>query len=786
MNLASFSKKAALLFLLALGLQSAQAQNAIIRGTVVDDNGNPVQGANVVIPSLRVGSTCNEEGIFSISKLNEGTYQLRITFVGFDTLYKEQVVGKNQVVTLSLKILETGTRIGDIVIEDKAHGKIKKREIEVGVENVTPEKINMIPGLGTPDLAQYLQMLPGVLSTGDQGGQVYIRGGTPIQNMVLLDGAIIYSPFHSIGLFSVFDTDYLRDADVYTAAFPAQYGGRISSIMDIHTRNGNYKNMAVKAHMNPVTSGFLVEGPFRRQKANETKGSSFLFSARRCYLDLSSPVVYPWLPDTLGLPYNFTDLYGKTTFTDGSNQVMFFGFFQGDNVNYEFPANYKWNSSGGGARFRVLPSGSNLILSGNFAYSKYNSGLATVDEEFPRHSKISGFNGGLNFSYILNNINEFTYGVSFLGFTTDYEFTNSFGLITSQVFNNTEAAAYFTYKKVFRRVDPTRADSIIDRAVLEPSFRLHYFNDHSHVSPEPRLRFKYNLNRVSFTLGTGIYAQNLLSANSDRDVVNLFQGFLAAPLDVAGVKKSHTLQTAVHYLVGVQVELLPNLSTSIEGWFKDFTQLTNINRDKIFPSDPTFIVETGSARGVDLLLEYDKDEIFIQANYGLSKIDRDNGSQVYPTVFDRRHNANVLAAWQTGRLYPSDLPSSVRLKYNESKWELSARFSIGSGFPFTQTQAFFEKIDFDQNGAQTDYVSQNGSLGVLYADEINGGRLPWYHRLDLAAKRRWQIKNKMLVEAQVNILNTYNRGNIFYFDRIRYAVVKQLPFLPSAGLSVKF
>jgi hypothetical protein len=492
------------------------------------------------------------------------------------------------------------------------------------------------------------------------------------------------------------------------------------------------------------------------------------------------------LPDSNGLPYNFTDLYGKLSFTDGSNQVILFGFFQDDNVNYEFPANYAWTAAGAGAKFRVLPSGSNLILGGNFAYSNYNSGLKTVDENFPRHSKISGFNGGLNFSYILNNINEFSYGITFLGFTTDYEFTNSFGLITSQISNNTEAAGFFTYKKVFRSIDPSRSDSIIDRAVLEPSLRLHYFNDHSHVSPEPRLRFKYNLNRVSISLGTGLFTQNLLSANSDRDVVNLFQGFLSSPVDVPGVKKTHSLQTAVHYLAGVQIELLANLSTSIEGWFKDFTQLTNINRDKIFPKDPTFIVETGKAYGLDLMLEYQKDEVFFYINYGYAKIDRNNGTQTYATVFDRRHNGNIVAAWKPGRLYPADIPQAARLKFTDSKWEFSMRLSIGSGFPFTQTQGFFEKIDFDQNGSQTDYTTQNGSLGVLYAEEINGGRLPWYHRLDLAGKRRWQIKNKLLIEAQVSLFNTYNRKNVFYFDRIRYAIVRQLPLLPSAGFSVKF
>jgi len=114
------------------------------------------------------------------------------------------------------------------------------------------------------------------------------------------------------------------------------------------------------------------------------------------------------------------------------------------------------------------------------------------------------------------------------------------------------------------------------------------------------------------------------------------------------------------------------------------------------------------------------------------------------------------------------------------------RFNLGSGFPFTQTQGFFEKIDFTQNGSQTNYVNQNGNLGILYAEEVNGGRLPYFHRLDISAKRRWQFGNRYLLEANVTLINLYNRRNVFYFDRVKFAVIHQLPILPSTGITLKF
>ncbi len=776
----------ALVFILHLfSISLGQNTTGTIRGTVVDSNNEPIYGAVVAILSAQTGAYTNEEGIFSIGKLEPGDHYVQVTYIGMDTVSREFVLGDGQTITTSFQLQVSSTQLETVKIQDQYNGRIRKRELDIGTDKVTARQINLMPSLGAPDLGQYMQVLPGVVFTGDQGGQLYIRGGTPIQNMVLLDGMIIYSPFHSIGLFSTFDADYVRSVDVYSAAFPAQYGGRISSIMDIKTRNPNANGVRGKVNINPVTAGLLIEGPFKAKK-NGGGGSGFLVSARHSYLDRTSKSLYSYVDDTSGLPFSFTDIYGKLTFTDGINKLNLFGFYNGDNVNYEFPANLTWDQSGGGAQFRLLPASSNVIFTGNFAYSSFSSGLQAASEAFPRSSLIQGFNGGLRFTYIVNSVDEFTYGINLLGFRTDYKFTNSFGLVTSQIFNNTEATADFNYKKVFQRTDATKADSITDIVVLEPGIHLHYYNDHSFISFEPRLRAKVNLNRVSISGGIGMYSQNLLAATSDRDVVNLFQGYLAAPLNVDDQIKDHTLQTSTHYLLGAEIELIDNLSTRVEGWYKDFTQLTNINRDKVFPSDPDFITETGSAQGLDLILRYETPRWYVYGTYGLAKVDRKDRVREYNPVWDRRHNINGLVAYTIGEVNSEDDIDNVRPKFTDPKWEVSLRWNLGSGFPFTQTQGFFEKVDFVDNGAQTNYVNQNGNLGILYAEEINGGRLPYYHRLDFSAKRRWVFKNKFMVELQVSTLNLYNRRNVFYFDRVRFATVYQLPLLPSLGLTIKY
>ncbi|GIV43633.1 MAG: hypothetical protein KatS3mg035_0756 [Bacteroidia bacterium] len=223
---------------------SVFAQNASLKGTVKDNNGEPIVGATVFIPEQKVGTYTNEQGIYSFSKLPEGSITLRYTYLGYDTVYQtiELKNGKTSVLNVSMK--ESAMDLATVEIVDEKVNQLEPNKVTLGLVKISSKEINMIPTLGTPDLAQYLQVVPGVVFTGDQGGQLYIRGGTPIQNMTYLDGAIIYQPFHSIGLFSVFDTDILRNVNVYSAGYSAEYGGRVSSVMDIETRNGDFHKLS--------------------------------------------------------------------------------------------------------------------------------------------------------------------------------------------------------------------------------------------------------------------------------------------------------------------------------------------------------------------------------------------------------------------------------------------------------------------------------------------------------------------------------------------------------------
>lgn len=764
------------------------SQNASLKGTVKDSNGEPIIGATVFISDPKIGTYTNDQGIYSFSKLPEGSLKIRFTYLGYDTVYQtiELKNGKTSVLNISMK--ESAMDLATVEIVDEKVNQLEPNKVTLGLVKISSKEINMIPTLGTPDLAQYLQVVPGVVFTGDQGGQLYIRGGTPIQNMTYLDGAIIYQPFHSIGLFSVFDTDILRNVNVYSAGFSAEYGGRVSSVMDIETRNGNFRQLAGKIHTNPFTTGAILEGPIFKSKGQPV--ASFLISSRTLHIDRTSKSFYSYINDTIGLPFNFFDIYAKTTLGAGANSVNLFGFYQTDHVNYGFPSNYQWKSLGGGTQFRFLPANSLMNISGNLAFSNYKTTLQAVSENFDRYSQIGGFNGSFNFGYIFNSVDEFNYGLQFLGFRTDFVFTNSLGLITSQQNNNTEAAGYFKYKKVFRKKIelPNGEVTYVSRLVLEPSLRLHYYNDHSYISPEPRLRAKIHVGKLGINLATGMYSQNLVAATSDKDIVVLFQGFLSAPEAAANQRFKHNLQTGIHYLAGFEYQIADNFTAILEGWYKDFQQVTNINRDKMFPADPNFITEKGWAYGVDWVLKYQTKNLFAYVTYGWAKVQRDDFKRVYYTVFDRRHTANVVLDYKLGEFTheSTDGKTLKSIKFKESKWEFSTRWTLGSGFPFTQTQSMFEKLQFYSNGSQSNYVQQNGTLAFVLSEDYNGARLPYFHRLDISIKRRFSFKDKVLLEINANAINAYNRQNIFYFDRIRYSRVDQLPIVPTVGVVVSW
>ena len=231
----------------------------------------------------------------------------------------------------------------------------------------------------------------------------------------------------------------------------------------------------------------------------------------------------------------------------------------------------------------------------------------------------------------------------------------------------------------------------------------------------------------------------------------------------------HKFQKAQHLIAGLEYDISYNIDFQLEGYIKDFTQITNINRNMTSNLDDEFIIESGIAKGIDALVKYKNKNLYLWVVYSLSHITRNDGIITYSPHFDRRHNVNLVSSYKFGK--------------NES-WKIDIRWNLGSGFPFTQTQGFYENITFS-NGINTDYTSSNGELGIEYTN-LNEGRLPYYHRLDGSISKNITLNNKTNIDITASITNAYNRENIFYFNRIKYERVNQLPIMPSLGVSITF
>ncbi|MES2621641.1 MAG: TonB-dependent receptor, partial [Bacteroidota bacterium] len=628
--------------------------------------------------------------------------------------------------------------------------------------SISPMEMRKMPSIGgESDIAQYLQAVPGIISTGDQGGQVVIRGGTPIQTKFLLDGITIYNPFHSIGLFSVYETDIIKNVDVYTGGFPSQYGGRISAVVDVTTRDGNKKKVSGKVSASPFMAHALLEIPVVKLKEQGNTSASLILNSKVSYLDKTSKTLYPYAGKD-GLPFSFYDGYGKFTVNAGQNKFTLSGFNFIDNANYP-AAKYRWGTFGVGANFLAVPKNSNLYFNTHVSYSQYEIKLKEADG-LDRRSLIGGFDIGMDFSYYLKN-GEVKYGLDVEGSRTEFKFTNQYGRNIEQNQNTTDLSVYFMIHKYFKKF------------VIEAGGRFQYYGKIGGISPEPRLSMKYNAHEfVRLKLATGMYSQNFLSTKSDRDVVNLFTGFVTAPdettKDATGKQydKIRNMQRSAHVIFGIELDLPKNVTVNIEPYYKYFWHLFNINRYKQFATDPNFLIEKGDAYGLDILAKWQWKGVYLYATYSLAYTHRNDGQQIYAPHFDRRHNINLIASYSFGK---------------KRSWEVSARWNFGSGFPVTQTQGFYEQIPF-ADGIGTNYTGTNGNLGIVYDSIINGGRLPYYHRLDLGIKKTFNIKDKLKIEINLSVSNVYNRKNIFYFDRVTYSRINQLPVLPSMSVSFAF
>lgn len=755
-----------LIFTIVTTLVSAQTTGSL-RGFVYDkETGEPMMFSNVVLENTQIGTTTDVNGYFVLSKIKAGAYNIKVTSLGYETYTESIKVEKNKVVALKIELSPSATELETVEVKGKQ--EMLRTESQVSVEKITSTDIQQMPSIGgQADLAQYIQVLPGVVFSGDQGGQLYIRGGSAIHNKVLLDGMVVYNPFHSIGLFSVFETDIIRNADIYTGGFSAQYGGRISSVMDITTKDGNKKSFSGKLSASTFGANLLLEGPIIKD-SNYTL--SYVFSAKNSYLSKTSTSIYSYMNKEL--PYDYLDLYGKLTLsTDNGSKINVFGLNFTDKVNqYEAIADFNWSNKAFGTNFLIIPGTTSALVEGVIAYSDYTMNMKEITSNQNQMSNIGGFNVGMSVTNFFGD-DRLKYGMEMEGNTTK----TAYQLNDTMTDYSTEIGLYAIYKLMYRKI------------LFEPSLRLSYYASLGDLFLEPRLSAKWNVsNKFRLKLATGVYSQTFLDTKSDRDVVNLFTGYLTVSpdLNIVNTFQSEPINSYVqksnHFIFGAEYDILRNLYLNFEVYYKTMSNLVSINRDRLYTDDAEhsdkpdyskkeYTVENGNAYGADFSLKYDDGRLYVWTIYSLGKVIREGETQTYAPHYDRRHNINVLINYQMGK---------------SRDFELSLRWNYGSGFPYSPTASMVEMLNFS-NGINSDYISQNGTLTTIYGD-LNSKRLPNYHRLDISAKKRFEIGKRSILEINLSVTNVYNRNNLFYWNRITSQRVDQLPIMPSLGITYTF
>ncbi len=769
-----FTYRPFLVILMVFSSTMVLAQGTIIKGQVRDSlTGEPLELANIRLLETSRGAATDEHGYFFIVDIPPGSYTIMAERIGYAEQYIRVTLREGESLSLGFALVQTQYSLEEVAVSasrTKARTQIKVSEIEV-----LPSDIARMPTVGSmPDIAQHLQTLPGVVSSGDAGGRIYVRGGSPVQNRVFLDGAVIYSPFHTSGLHSVFDLDAVRKTEVYTGGFGAEYGSSLSSIIDVTTRYGNINAYSGSADISTIGSKLLLEGPVFRPKPDGKSNASFLAYYKTSYFDRAAQTYYSYVDRDL--PFSFQDLYGKFSLFSGEVfKANLYGFsFHDHSGGGEALFDYRWKNQGFGSNFFISPPQSSLLMQLFFAVSSFRMELEETNY-VPRESGVNSVNLGLRISKYLGN-HYFKYGLELLTLSTDYFYYSTDYNRTEQENNTSEVAGYFTFFGNFNRL------------LFRPGLRSTLYSALNKLTLEPRLSMKYLVSeRFRLKMAGGYYTQNLISAISDRDIVNYFHGYLSAPVNVVTTSRytsPYILQQALHLVLGAEVEAGERVFINVEGYLKDYPTIINYNRDKLLneydhPDKPQiitrdFILESGTAWGMEATLDYRAERLSLALVYSFAKTERTyeaaSGEKVtYPPHFDRRHNINILGSFLFGR---------------EQSWEVGARWNLGSGFPFTPSKGYFESntIDDLQIG---NLMEQNGTLDIFYGT-YNAGRLPAYHRLDLSLKKRFMTTGRVGIEAELNVVNVYNRENIYYIDRATNETVYQLPVLPGLRLGITF
>tara|TARA_Y100000590_G_scaffold97859_1_gene111363 strand:- start:795 stop:3146 length:2352 start_codon:yes stop_codon:yes gene_type:complete len=715
--------KNAFIFFVLVIFSFAFGKNGIISGFVTDSSsGEALIGANVVLTESEKGMATDMNGYYIIQGVAVGTHTILVSYVGFETYRSSITINNDESKRINISLVEKLVEMTEV---DVTAERIQRRNnIQPSKINLSPRMMKAAPALAEPDLFRTIQALPGVLSTSEFSTGLVIRGGNTDQNLILLDGITVYNPSHLGGVFSNFIVDGVKEAELIKGGYNAEYGGRLSAVLNVISREGNRNQFKGKANLSLLSAQTTLEGPFYK--------GAWLVSGRRTYFDVLLPKILPEGTASRIPPYYFYDIQSHI-FSDITPQDrVSISFYNGiDDLIFDtFGLTAKWGNNTVSTHYRRVFS---ERLIGNFLIA--NSVFFT---EFGL-----GGSSGLKSK---NEINDITVSGNMTWFKSP-ETTVKFGLqhktLGFQYLNSFQDSIQFEIKtrpaEIAQYVKFKYAPNSV--WIIEPGLRLNYYDVYSDsLFPDLRLGLKYLLTDDRYlNVSVGNYHQFICTFQDDFNPTILDQ-WIAVDSSVAPGKSTQ-------FVLGYEEYIRNTYKVQIEGYYKDIKNLLTFE-EKRSSTD----AEVSDERLSDILTPADGYayglEIFGQKMSGkLSgwlaytfSVSRKIMNSIYVgeereyyTNWDRTHAFSALGNYQ----------------FNE-KWEMNWRLALQSGQAYTPILGYY--VQHFPGSPDETFRTIPGTR--------NSGRYSPYSRLDLGLVYHATIRNTN-IDIFLQIINTFNRENIF-------------------------
>ena len=791
---------------------SLQAQvTSSINGFVRDNsNGEPLGYANVFIKETGMGAASAMDGYFIIGNMPAGKYEIAVSIIGYEMVTQ-------QIEIISGENLRLDFRLQRTVIEGQAvdvFGEAQKMRQMVEPSRITLDlrTLETAPAFIEPDLFRTVQMLPGVQTLNDFSSALYVRGSTPDQNLIMLDGITVYNPYHLGGIFSTFNTDAIKEADFHAGGFPARYGGRMGAILNVVNREGNTEKFQGNANISIISSKGLLEGPLPKFKG--MKGS-WMLAGRRTYFDQFFKLFVP--KEDFEFPYFFYDYQAKVNLDLNSDHRFTYSRFYGDDVlefsfsdTYEtydirddygqknessFSIDWPWGNRTNSLTWRWLIS-PRFVAKTFVANSRYrfhfdlgfsdegtwNSGLETgsYKDEF-----------SFDFYDILND-NTIEVELSWHGLENHQIMGGGqFKQVKYDLGMEFEYSSLDTifYLKPLEMVDTTREISIFlqdkwnltPRLALQLGARISDYSLHENIYIDPRFGLKYILREdLSLKLALGRYHQFLTIVNLEDESWQIVDFWLGLPEDRPAFWADHTI-LGLEYLSG------DNWLFRAETYYKHFENLITLKQGELFQEDEDklqftpfneFYDTRAYAYGLELLVKKTAGKIRGWIGYTYAETSRHIKKHGwYQPKYDRTHTLNIVG----------DLELTKDVHFSTS-------LQVASGQPFTPPVGRYEQWYADHRAYGTNWGYSPGFL----VEDKNSARLSPYFRLDVGLKQDktffgWPYQRFLQL---VNVTNHINPLTHQYRNKtnrltgetlgIERAEVPMFPFFFTMGLRIEF